>query len=106
VAHTLQGKRQEHVYDNRADAREDVMKTVTRTLIASLAWAMPALAAGQVHEEGGSVMIVLFLGFGALILAFQLFPGLAMFAVMLKEILTGTRRKRTVATPDEAAGKL
>jgi len=81
------------------------MKTVARALIASIAWAMPALAAGRVHEEGGSVMIVLFLGFGALILAFQLIPGLAMFGVMLREIVTGTRRKGTAAA-DEAARKL
>jgi hypothetical protein len=82
------------------------MKTFFKTLIASLAWAMPALAASQADEEGGSVMLVLFLGFGALILVFQLFPGLALFAVMFKEILTGTRRKGTDAVADAAARKL
>jgi hypothetical protein len=106
MARPLQDKGQEQLYYNRAVAREDVMKTLTRTLIASLAWAMPALAAGQVHEEGGSFMIVLFLGFGALILAFQLFPGLALFAVMLKEMVTGAHKKGTVAAAGKATGKL
>jgi len=82
------------------------MKTLTKSLIASLAWAMPALAAGQVHDEGGSVMVVLFLGFGALIVVFQLFPGLALFTVMLKEILTGSRKKAVLGAADDAAKKL
>ncbi len=82
------------------------MKTFIRTLIASLAWAMPALAAGQVKEDGSSFMVVLFLGFGALIVVFQLFPGVALFTVMLKEIITGSRRKGAVTATDEAAGKL
>jgi len=106
MARPLQDKGQENVDYNRADAREDVMKTITSTLIASLAWAMPVMAAGQAHEEVGSVMIILFLGFGALILAFQLFPGLAMFTVMLKEIVTGARRKGTVTAAGKAGGKL
>ncbi|HLO27423.1 MAG TPA: hypothetical protein VK187_15065 [Geobacteraceae bacterium] len=79
------------------------MKTLIRTLLASLAWVMPALAAGQVKEDEGSLMIILFLGFGALIIAFQLFPGMAMFTVMLKEIITGSRKKGPVAATDEAA---
>ncbi len=82
------------------------MKTFIRTLIASLAWAMPALAAGQVKEGDGSFMVVLFLGFGALIVVFQLFPGVALFSVMLKEIITGSRKKRAVTATDEAAEKM
>ena len=81
------------------------MKTLTKSLIASVAWAMPALAAGQTHDEGGSLMMVLFLGFGALILVFQLFPGLALFTVMLKEILTGTRRKAPLGGAESGGGK-
>jgi hypothetical protein len=82
------------------------MKTLTRTLIASLAWAMPALAAGQVRDEGRSFLMVLFLGFGALILVSQLLPGLALFAVTLKEIVTGACKKRTITAAGEAARKL
>ncbi len=82
------------------------MRTVIRTLIALVASTMPALAAGQLKEDGGSVMIVLFFGFGALILVSQLFPGLALFTVMLKEIFTGSRKKSAVAAADEAAKKL
>jgi len=82
------------------------MRTVIRTLFALVASTMPALAAGQLKEEGGSIMIVLFFGFGALILVSQLFPGLALFTVMLKEIFTGSRKKGAVAAADEAAKKL
>jgi hypothetical protein len=82
------------------------MKTLIRTLIASLAWVMPALAAGQVKEEEGSYMIILFLGFGAVIVVFQLFPGLALFTVILKEIITGSRKKAAVGAGAAAAKKL
>ena len=81
------------------------MRTLIGTLIATLACAMPALAAGQLKEEGG-IMIVLFLGFGALILVSQLFPGVALFTVMLKEIFTGSRKKAAVADADETANNL
>ncbi len=81
------------------------MRTLIRTLIATLACAMPALAAGQVKGEEGSIMIILFLGFGALIVVFQLFPGVALFTVILKEIITGSRRKAAVAAANEAARK-
>ena len=82
------------------------MRTVIRTFIALVTSAMPALAAGQLREEGGSIMIVLFFGFGAIILVSQLFPGLALFTVMLKEIFTGSRKKGAVAATEEAAKKL
>ena len=73
------------------------MKTLTGTLTASIAWALPALAAGPVHDEGGGFLVVLFFGFGALILVTQLFPGVGLFAVMLRELLTGARRKGSAA---------
>jgi len=94
--------RQERHYRNRETEKEDAMKTFIRTIIAMLVCAMPALAAGRVQEEG-SIMMVLFLGFGALIIVSQLFPGVSLFAVMLKEIITGSRKKAAVAASDKAA---
>jgi hypothetical protein len=82
------------------------MRTAIRTLIALVASTMPALAAGQFKEEGGSLMIVLFFGFGALIMILQLFPGLALFTVTLKEIFTGSPKKGAVAATNKAAKKL
>lgn len=82
------------------------MRTLTRTIIAVLASVVPALAAGQLKEGEGSLMTVLFLGFGALIVVFQLFPGMALFTVMLKEIFTGSRKKNAAAATDHAAHKL
>jgi hypothetical protein len=77
------------------------MRTFIRTIIATLACAMPALAAGRVEEEG-SIMMVLFLGFGALIIVSQLFPGVMLFTVMFKEIFTGSRKKTAAAVTDKA----
>ena len=72
------------------------MRTLIGTFITILACAMPALAAGPANENG-SVLILLFIGFGVLILVSQLFPGVALFAVMFKEIFTGSGKK-TVAS--------
>ena len=82
------------------------MKTLTRTIIAVLASDAPALSARQLKESEESLMTLLFLGFGALIVAFQLFPGTALFTVMLKEIFTGSRKKGAAAASDHAAHKL
>ena len=77
------------------------MRTFIRTIIALLVCAMPALAAGRAQEEV-SLMMVLFLGFGALIIVSQLVPGVSLFAVMLKEIIMGSRKKAAVAATDKA----
>jgi len=97
MAYTLQDKCHEDLYGNYAGKREDVMKTLTGTLTASIAWALPALASGRANDEGGSILIVLFFGFGALVLVTQLFPGVGLFAVILRELLTGARRKSSAA---------
>jgi hypothetical protein len=105
MAHTLQDKRHKHLYGKRADVWEELMKTLAGTLIALPDWALPALATGQTHDEGGSLLIVLFFGFGAVILVSQLLPGMGMFTLMLRELLTGTRRKH-VAAAGKAAERL
>ena len=64
---------------------------------------MPVLAEAQTVPEGGvSFMIWLFMGFGALIIIFQLFPGLALFVIMLKEIFSRVPAKAPMATMEKA----
>lgn len=62
----------------------------------------PALATAQVAkvEGGGGIVVWLFLGFGALIIVFQLFPGLALFAVMLKEIFSRVPGKNPLTSAE------
>lgn len=64
------------------------MKTTIRTLTAILALSSPALAASSADSEGNGLLVTLFLGFGALIIVFQLLPGLILFGSMLKGLFT------------------
>jgi hypothetical protein len=63
------------------------MGTMIRTVIAMLAGVMPALAAkGGAAEEGG-LLLMAFLGFGAIIITFQFVPALVLLASMIKGVL-------------------
>ncbi len=64
------------------------MKTIIKSLFAVLLAVVPALASGG--KDGGEVsfFVVAFFAFGALILVFQLVPGLVLFATMIKELFT------------------
>ncbi len=63
------------------------MKHIMTTLGALMAWTTPALAAGATDATGTSLITILFLGFGALIVACQLIPGLALLCTMIKGLL-------------------
>ena len=64
------------------------MKTTGTTITALVASVTPALAAGGGGTEGISLLTALFLGFGALVIVFQLIPGLVLFAAMLKGLFS------------------
>ena len=55
---------------------------------------------GGASEEGLSFMMILFMGFGAVILVFQIFPALILFCGMVKGIVSATKstKETTVAT--------
>ncbi len=73
------------------------MKRMMKLMVAgSLFSSSVAFAAGGGETEGG-FLIYLFLGFGALIVAFQLVPGLILFATMMKEFFSRPSRRATVA---------
>jgi hypothetical protein len=60
------------------------MKFNTAILTAIMLTATPALASSDAGTAGTSVLVLLFLGFGALIVACQLVPSLMLFCSMLK----------------------
>ena len=78
------------------------MNTLVKALLAVLLAVVPALASGG--KEGGEVsfLVVLFFAFGALILVFQMVPGLVLFTTMIKELFTrAPKRHLSVAKGPE-----
>ena len=60
------------------------MKLITAILTAILVNATSALASSGQETAGTSLFVLLFLGFGALIVACQLIPSIVLFCSMLK----------------------
>jgi len=73
--------------------KEDAMRTLITTILATLAWVAPAFAADGTVAKGNSLLLILFLGFAALIIVFQFIPGLVLFFSMLKGIFTAAPKK-------------
>jgi hypothetical protein len=74
------------------------MKRTMTTLGALTAWATPAIAGGGMETEGTSLITILLLGFGALIVAAQLIPGLVMLFAMIKGMVgKGAMKTKPVA---------
>jgi hypothetical protein len=66
--------------------KEEAMKIIGAILTAVTVEATPALASNDPETLGTSLLVLFFLGFGALIIAFQLIPSLLLFGSMLKGI--------------------
>ena len=64
--------------------KEEAMKFTTAILTAIMFTATPVLASSEAQTTGISLLVLLFLGFGALIVACQLVPSLMLFCSMLK----------------------
>ncbi len=64
------------------------MKLKTAILTAITLTTTPALASGDMEAAGSSLLVFLFLGFGALIVACQLVPSLVLFCSMLKGLFS------------------
>jgi len=60
------------------------MKRTMTTLGALIAMATPAMAAGAAETEGTSLIMILLVGFGALIVIGQFLPGLVLLGGMVK----------------------
>jgi hypothetical protein len=72
------------------------MRTLIKSILVTLAWVVPALAAEGGAAKGSSLLLILFLGFAALIVVFQFIPGLVLFFSMLKGIFTAAPKKAAV----------
>jgi hypothetical protein len=72
------------------------MRTLIRTILVTLVCVAPALAADGSVAKGSSLLLILFLGFAALIVVFQFIPGLVLFFSMLKGIFTAAPKKASV----------
>ena len=64
------------------------MKLKTAILTAIMLTATPVLASSDMETGGTSLLVLLFLGFGALIIACQLVPSLMLFCSMLKGLFS------------------
>jgi hypothetical protein len=71
------------------------MRTLMRTVILILASVATPLAADGSVVKGSSILIILFLGFAALIIVFQFIPGLVLFTTLLKSLFTRVPKKAT-----------
>ncbi len=64
------------------------MSTLMNALLVTLASVAPAFAASGGEGRGISILLILFLGFAALIIVFQFIPGLVLFVTMIKGLFT------------------
>jgi hypothetical protein len=69
------------------------MRTLLRAILVTLASVAPALASNGKEVKGSMFLLILFLGFAALIVVFQFIPGLILFASMLKGLFTPAPKK-------------
>jgi hypothetical protein len=60
------------------------MKLITTILTAIMLTTTPVLASSGQETMGTSLLVILFIGFGALIVVCQLIPGLMLFCSMIK----------------------
>jgi hypothetical protein len=67
------------------------MKTMMKTLAAIIVGATPALASSDPETTGSSLLVFIFLGFGALIVVLQLIPSMLLFGPMLKGLFGGAQ---------------
>jgi len=81
------------------------MRTLILTILATLAAVAPALAANAAAPTGSPILIILFLGFAALIVVFQFIPGLVLFASMLKGLFTRVPKKAAETLSAKPGGK-
>jgi hypothetical protein len=75
--------------------KEEAMKRITMILAAILLTTTPVLASSGQEVGGTSLLVLLFLGFGALIVVCQMVPSLMLFCSMLKGLF-GSAAKDTL----------
>lgn len=78
------------------------MKTITRIIAVLGATTSLAIAGEGVETNGSSLLVILFLGFGALIIVCQLIPGLVLFYSMIKGLFSRSVKKSMPVAADTA----
>jgi len=73
------------------------MRVLISTIAALLVTVSQVMASGGSNGEPVSTMMILFMGFGALILVFQIFPAIVLFIGMVKGILAPAVKKEEAA---------
>jgi hypothetical protein len=82
------------------------MKNILKAaLVMFLAGSSTALAAGGGEVEGLSLLVIVFLAFGAVIVVFQAIPGLILFFSMIRGLFSATSRKAAPVTGGEGERK-
>lgn len=69
------------------------------TIVITLIVTANAFADGSTSDQGGWLW-TLFIGFGALIIVFQLIPATVLFGSMLKGLFSATDKKAALASAD------
>jgi hypothetical protein len=83
--------------------KETAMRVLKSTIIAMLLTATEALAyGGGTSGEGPSFLMVLFMGFGAVVIVFQIFPAVMLFCGMAKGLMLAAKstQEATATTTD------
>ncbi|MFA5517146.1 MAG: hypothetical protein WDA20_12745 [Desulfuromonadales bacterium] len=81
------------------------MKRMMKMTLAGLLFSSSAAFAAGAGEAQTGFLIYLFLGFGALIVAFQLVPALILFATMIKEFFSSPVKRANVVESGSGAPK-
>ena len=89
---TSKVKRQYSVTGMISEGKEEAMKLIITVLTAIMVKATPVLASSGQESVGTSLLVLLFLGFGALIVVCQLIPSLVLFCSMLKGLFDSTAK--------------
>ena len=81
------------------------MKNSLIAICMGLMMVSTAFAAGGGESESFGLLTWMFLGFGGLIIVFQLVPVFILFASMLKGVILAAREDKSVAEADEGQRK-
>jgi hypothetical protein len=78
------------------------MRVLISTIAALLVTVSQVMASGGSNGEPVSILMILFMGFGALILVFQLFPAVVLFIGMVKGLIAPAVKKSEAAAGDKS----
>jgi hypothetical protein len=79
-----------------------VKPILNKLVVLALCFAPSAYAASGAEHEGTGIFFWLFIGFAAMVIAFQFIPGLMMFLGMIKGLFEpGTKGSATAQDPGE-----